>query len=138
MRTRRTVVDYASLPGDFQLLVPLLRAEELVHLPDDARLHLRVEDDVVPGAALHALPQLVALLPVATVEDEDLIVGVVPEGAGGEDQVVAGLGGGTEQVADLFVEARVAAHDVVEDVGVRGPGVGEAAELDAVDQVAGG
>lgn len=132
--TRRTVVDDASLPRNLQPLVPLLAAEEFLHLADDTFLHAFLQDHVIPRAVLHTLPQLLVLAPNPAVEHQDLIVGLAPVLAGDQQKGVVGFGGGTEEVGDIHIVVIVSADDIVQDViGIR-PCIDEAAELDDIGQ----
>lgn len=89
---RRTVVYHPPLPRHLELLIRITAAEEVVHVGDDLLLLALLEDHVVPAGLLDAVPELVAFLPEAAVEDPDFVVQLVVPGAGFEEELVGGGG----------------------------------------------
>ena len=66
--------NHTALPGNRKLCVKFLIVEEALNIVDQVLLHGGWKDHVAPGRTGHRLPKLFGLIPVAIVEDEDLVV----------------------------------------------------------------
>ena len=105
-----------------------------MNLPHDGLLHTLVQYNVIPSRVLHTLPQIFTLLPIATIEDQNLIVQLASIMTSSQHQRLIVLLGRTKQIAVSDAVGALHANDDIQQEFLVIPSVQVFPKLDRLSQ----